>query len=280
MIDFKNLRHTDSSSVTFFDTSSICDNWCIDIVKHIELLPSVEKLCKDWNVPYEVVAKHILDTELRYEVFTYSTTPKFKHSLKVAENALYKVRYVREKGTLVEKRMYKDVYVVENNFISLVLPKLANMIMCRYYGKYCVYEDVIKYEKCEIKKNESLARIIKRFGDDINVGDLIDLVDGKPVCEKSLAYAMYDNCSVLYYHLGTDEIQGKTFERTLYIPRTAIINNDWSIVEDCYVYSIINNDANNMLGSDENNWYSGVQSKSPYWEKYREKIEAIKKLFN
>lgn len=95
----------------------------------------------------------------------------------------------------------------------------------------------------------------------LSVSEFIDLCNGKSICIKKLSYRINDGIyHQLIYPLGYDTIQ-----RNLYIPIDAIINNDWSIVEN---YNVNVDD------------FVCIQKDSPIWELYKDKIDVIKSCFN
>jgi hypothetical protein len=72
-------------------------------------------------------------------------------------------------------------------------------------------------------------------------------------------------------------IHGHKYDISLYIPREAITNDDWSIVENQKMFGIIKPNANELLGKDKNNWFEGLQKDSPYFN--HKEVETIKKRF-
>jgi hypothetical protein len=86
---------------------------------------------------------------------------------------------------------------------------------------------------------------------------------------------------IIFLKLESIDVQRKKFIYHLYIPRKAILEKDWSLIEDCEVYGIIRPNANEELGKDSNNWFNGKQKDSPYWNIYYEKyIKPLKELFD
>ena len=72
-------------------------------------------------------------------------------------------------------------------------------------------------------------------------------------------------------------VQGHKYDMSLSIPREAIIKNDWGLVEDKYVFSIIKPNADSQLGRNPANWFSGKQKDSPYFN--CEEVAKVKSLF-
>ena len=69
--------------------------------------------------------------------------------------------------------------------------------------------------------------------------------------------------------------KGREYEISLYIPRNAIVNNDWSLVENQRMFSIIKPNAETI--TDEKIWFEGLQKDSPYFN--HKEVETIKKKF-
>jgi hypothetical protein len=110
--------------------------------------------------------------------------------------------------------------------------------------------------------------------------DIVELLNSSTYSTeqvKTLAYNIYSDGEDIYYPLPSVMVQGHKYDMSLSIPREAIINNDWSIVEEKYVFSIIKPDADESLGRNPNNWYQGKQKDSPYFN--TDEVAKIKSLF-
>ena len=76
---------------------------------------------------------------------------------------------------------------------------------------------------------------------------------------NKLAYKIYSDGEDIYYPLPSVMVHGHKYEMSLSIPREAIVKNDWSIVEDKFVFSIIKPNADSQLGKNPANWFQGKQ---------------------
>lgn len=274
MIDFGHFKLTDKK-VSFFDSKNIIERFGIDILTEHKLLPSITKLCDSWKVPYEDIAKYILSRRDLYTCLFDYTTNKF--GKKVSENGVYIQKERIFHGNLKIEKIYYDVYICECNYISLMLPKLVEYILEYYYPKFYKTNDVVMYKDIKIEPTMTISELYQNNLDEMLIEDIVKIYNRESVIKKVNIFNIYNDGEVLYYSLEPIIIHGKIYERSLSIPREAIINNDWSIVENCNV-STIKNDANHKLGADLNNFYYGIQKECPYWNNVG--VVNIKELFD
>jgi hypothetical protein len=217
---------------------------------------------------------------LTRELFDYSHIYTTASKL-VYENGVYEEkREWTSKGYNYVKHYY-NVYIVENIFINLMLPKVVAYIIETFYPKFAIYEDVEKYKGINIDKDSFIEDIQHAYaGKKLQVSDLIEIINanGKPIYEKKLIYEIYSQGDILYAHLKHLNIHNRDFDWYLNIPRNAIVNDDWSIVKKYCVHSIIKPNADSLLGDNHDNWFWGFQMDSPYWNE--DKVKEIRKLFS
>ena len=267
MLNLSKFVQSDNyKSVCFFDDSNIVKKWNLNLYECKELLPTIRFFCIDWCVPYEFAISHIIDNGLVYNLFEYTTNPNNGFVKKIATNGVYCVLKKRTPMGVTEKKVYKDVYITESSNLSFVIQSLVVAVLEKYYPKFCVYDYIKKCSNVVIDTTKRMSDVIDELEPyNLSVSEFVDLVNGKSIYTTKLSYRIYDDIyQQLIYNLGYD-----TTQRNLYIPMDAIINNDWSIVE--------NYEVNDVFNEDE---FIGIQKDSPIWDMYKDEIGFIKKLFN
>lgn len=274
MIDYKKFKF--ATKETFYSTTNIVNKHHIDIIKEKNLLPSLVKLCDNWKVLYDDIATYIIKNHLTKDLFDYTSYPN-SHSKLVCENGLYTITRKWGCGGYNEYKTYFNVYVIENPYIHLIFPKLIDYIIKTYYPYFVLTKKVMK-NNIEIKPYETISELSLRSEcRDLTINDLVDIANKKVKYVDELVYNIYSDGDFIYYPLENIIIHGHTYNRSISIPREAIINKNWNLVENQYVSSIIKDGANELLGRDKNNWFSGYQKDSPYWKE--KNIRALRRLF-
>lgn len=266
--------------VKFFDKEQIVKRWNIDLYKEKELLPTITKLCEQWKVEYEKVIKFIIDNHLTRELFDYSHIYTTASKL-VYEDGVYEEKLEWTGTKQIYVKHYYNVYITENRFIHLMLPKMVTYIIETFYPKFAIYEDVEKYKGVNIDKDSFIEDIQHTYAEKkLQVSDLIEIINanGKPIYEKKLIYNIYGEGDILFVHLKHLNIHKRDYDWHLIIPRDAIVNDDWTIVKNYCVHSIIKPNADSLLGDNSDNWFWGFQMDSPYWNE--DKVKEIEKLFS
>lgn len=280
MIYKENIFNT-NRQVTFFDSYNIAKRWNVNLIEEKNLLPSVVKLANDWGVKYEKIIAFIKANNLVRDCFMYSLYGG-EHSRMVAEKGVYSEKRKWSYGTCTIIKTYHNVYIKENTYIHLMFPKIIEHIITTYYPKFAIYEDVPRFDKqINIKPNTSLTEIKREYTEyDLTALDIVKLLNNPNYSTetvKKLKYKIYSDGNLIYYPITSLMIHGHKYDISLYIPREAIINDDWSIVENQKMFSIIKPNANELLGRDKNNWFEGLQKDSPYFN--HKEVETIKKRF-
>ena len=278
MIYNENTKNT-NNKVTFFDSYNIAKRWNVNLLKEKNLLPSVVKLAEDWNVPYVNIIAFIDRNNLLRDCFMYSLWGG-EHSRMVAENGVYTEKRVWSYGTCTIQKTYHNVYIKENSYINLIFPKIIEYIITTYYPKFAIYEDSPRFDKqINIKPYTLIKDIEREYRDcDLTARDIVRLLHNPQYSlekVKKLKYKIYGDGKIIYYPITSVMIHGHIYDILLYIPREAIINDDWSLVENQKMYGIIKPNANELLGKD--NWFEGLQKDSPYFN--HEEVATVKKLF-
>lgn len=280
MIYNENTKNTDNK-VTFFDSHNIAKRWNVNLLMEKNLLPSVVKLANDWGVKYENIIAFIKANNLLKDCFMYSLYGG-EHSRMVAEKGVYSETKKWSYGSYTIIKTYHNVYIRENTYIHLMFPKIIEYIITTYYPKFAIYGDSPRFDKkISIKPNTSIAEIEREYRDcNLTALDIVKLLDNPKYSMESvkrLKYNIYSDGNIIYYPITSFVIHGHKYDISLYIPREAIINDDWSIVENQKMFSIIKPNANELLGKDKNNWFEGLQKDSPYFN--HKEVETIKKRF-
>lgn len=260
-INWDKLKHTDRN-VTFYDSKDIVPKYNIDLFNAQNILPSIVKLAENWRVPYAEIIKFIIANHLERHLFSYN----IYRGLLVGERALYSEQKVWRGGQEIIQKTYYDVYVYENYYISLQLPKIVEWIIFTYYD-YCIWAKLYNpYEGINFKLSDTIHDVDFNYHDkELTIQDILNMCSGKKTIHRKLIYSMYSDCEQIYLPLTSIELYGHKFDISLTIPREAIINRNWDLIENVKVYSIIKPNANEQLGRDKNNWFEGYQKDMPYW---------------
>ena len=280
MIYKENIFNT-NSQVTFFDSYNIVKRWKVNLVNEKNLLPSVVKLANDWGVEYEKIIAFIKANNLLKDCFMYSLYGG-EHSRMVAEKGVYSEKRKWSYGSYTIQKTYYNVYIKENTYIHLMFPKIIEYIITTYYPKFAIYEDIPRFDKqIKIKPNTSIEDIEREYRDcKLTALDIVKLLNNPNYSTetvKKLKYKIYSDSNLIYYPITSLMIHGHKYDISLYIPRDAIVKDDWSLVENQRMFSIIKPNANELLGKDKNNWFEGLQKDSPYFN--HKEVETIKKRF-
>lgn len=280
MIYNENIKNTDKK-VTFFDSHNIANRWEVNLLIEKNLLPSVVKLANDWGVKYASIIAFIKAHNLVKDCFMYSLYGG-EHSRMVAEKGVYTEKRKWSYGSYTIQKTYYNVYIKENTYIHLMFPKIIEYIITTYYPKFAIYEETPRFDKqIKIKPNTSIEDIEREYRDcKLTALDIVKLLDNPNYSVekvKKMKYHIYGDSDVIYYPLTSMLIHGHKYDISLYIPREAIVKDDWSLVENKRIFSIIKPTANELLGKDKDNWFEGLQKDSPYFN--HEDVEKVKKCF-
>lgn len=281
MFNFETMKPT-NRNVTFYDSHNIVKRWGINLYEDKELLPTLVKLADDWKVKYNVIIEFIKKNQLVGELFKYSIYMS-SHTKLVAEKGVYEEKKIWKNGRQIITETYHNVYIKENEYISLIVPKIIEFIIATYYPKFAIYQKVKRFDnKIIIKPNMKIDDICREYrGYNLTANDIVNLLNNPTYANEhvnKLVYNIYGcGADVIYYPLPSVEVHGHKYNMSLVIPREAIVNNDWSVVENYNLSSIIKPNANELLGRDKNNWFSGKQKDNPYWN--CKEMKMLKEIF-
>lgn len=260
MIDYSKLQHT--TSVTFYDTKGLHKKWNIDFKDKKHLIPSIVDLCELWKVPFDEIIDFAVREDIVSEFLEYSTY-KCSCSELVFGRGLYKEIWERDSY----RKVYYDVYVKEHTYIGLTFKKIITHIIKTYYPKFYLFdtEDFPVYEDTPVC---AIPSEYQRF----TLKELYGWMKGQV---EKIRYNIYTSAGIISLPVKSVMFNNHKFPISLCIPSQAITDNDFSLIEDFYVHSIIKPDA--VVGRKEGNFFEGKQKDFPYWDE--PVIQDFKKLF-
>ena len=254
--------------------------------KYKDILRATQSYANEWGVTFEDVIEILNSLNETHNLFRFveveSGTNYYTSARLIAERAGYVTKSEYINGLLTYKKDEYDIYVTENTYAHCALHKCGDHILKKYYS--WLYESDVYRPYADLPdglNEKSSAENLYRAGSlcTLSFGDIKNILDN-PTTYKEYEV---DRCSYRCYtedcfiKLCDITVHGTKYEYSLQIPVKAIVNRDWSLVENCKVYSIIKPTANEKLGHDRNNWFDGLQKFSPYWE--NEKVKEIEKKF-
>lgn len=260
MIDYSNLQHT--TSVKFYDTRNLHKIWNIDFKEKKHVIPSIVELCELWKVPYDEIIDFAEREGIVSDFLEYSTC-KYKSSELVFERGMYKE--ITEDGYI--RKVYYDVYVKQHTHIGLTFKKIITHIIKTYYPKFYLSD----YEDFPIQEDMPICKIPREY-QDYTLKKLYGLINRQV---EKIRYEIYTSADIIFLPVKTIFFNNHSYPISLYIPVKAIVENNFSVIEDCYVHSIIKPDA--VVGREEGNFFEGKQKDFPYWDE--PVIQDFKKLF-
>lgn len=260
MIDYRNLQHT--TSVTFYDTKGLHKKWNIDFKDKKHLIPSIVDLCELWKVPFDEIIDFAVKEDIVSDFLEYSTY-KCSCSELVFGRGLYKEVWERDSY----RKVYFDVYVKEHTYIGLTFKKIITHIIKTYYPKFYLFdtEDFPVYEDTPVC---AIPSEYQRY----TLKELYGWMKGQV---EKIRYNIYTSADIISLPVKSVMFNNHKFSISLCIPSQAITDNDFSLIEDFYVHSIIKPDA--VVGRKEGNFFEGKQKDFPYWDE--PVIQDFKKLF-
>lgn len=251
-------------------------------------LVSFDKLADILHVSKET----IIDITLNVFAFPFKDLFDFviyesDNSILVKKQAVYKTNRVKKGYDWVEQTEYYNVYLKENDYINLILHKVGLYVLGGLFPHIIKNEvfcsEVRRFPKgLEINPNMKVNDMFGLEYQELTAQDIADLINNPNAIndtklETNFHYYAMDK--VVYLRIGKRRVQNYDFEDSIAIPLEALFKNDWKLVEDYYVHSIVKSEANDKMGRDTDNYYNGKQSHCPFW-KDNETVEKLKELFN
>ena len=285
MIDFNTFRHTDRNDKFFFVEEEDIKKYGLNIMELLPKMPFFINLSNDYGIDFKDLY-NIVFLKLHIQVRNVFEYRIYNGISLVKKNGVYRTIWRNNR----QETIYEDVYIYESTHLSVYY---NNIVMTYLKDKFpsifnnpLFNETIRKYPNdIDIKPYYTISDVSHHHNlDDLTMEDIVKLLTN-PNEVNALKVVSKFNCSyyseLIFLKLGSIEVQGKNFEYHLYIPRKAILEKDWSLVEDCEVYSIIKPNANEKMGKDPNNWFNGKQKYAPYWNMYYEQyIKPLKELLD
>lgn len=215
-----------------------------------EMLELIDDLC-------------ILDKHL----FEYTIA---KNDFKVGENLIYITKQVRVGYNYTVKDIYYDVYITSNQFVSLVLNKIAERLILKRFPfflrpPFAKEEKRFKDSIKDFPTNPStLINDLNRsmvFENDLTLDDIVKLCKDKSYANSSVVktrLSVYaDNPNSIYLKVDDDK------DYSLYLTVDSLVNGDWKAVEEHDVFGVCLYDENDNLIKGQ--WFKGKQKDAPYF---------------
>lgn len=288
MIDYSTYKVSIKNNEIFFIDD--LEKFNVTLLDMMKLCPFFKGISETFEVSMEYL--HNLVTEVfhipmrdLFEISIYGTNAL----ILVEEKHCYTEKIIRFNQVI---KTYYNAYLRENQYIGLKFEKFAMQIFKEKYSDFFnnnLYfnEYVRKYPK-ELKihdymKVEDFVHL-NRFHCEINnltLADIVHLLTDENAKDEMIfksCFNFYDKSNQFYLKLGKVKVQGREYEYSFVIPYSFLKTKDWTEIENVNVYSIIKPNANEKLGRDKDNWFSGKQKDSPYWVMYLPIIEQFKEI--
>ena len=247
----------------------------INLYECQDILPTLVSFAKQWNVKFKDIIDIVVSLDLYDKLFMWSPYGCGGRLIHKNGRVWYENKCVN--CILTKVPHYEDMFVREDTYMHLILSKVGEVIISRFYPHFDIR---VNKDICVINKNTYVADIAPKINSKMTIGELADLLKNPnpKIVESQTRYNIYGGLyDTIYLPLRTILVQGREYKYSLYIPIQAIINKDWSLIENCNVCSIIKPNANELLGGDHDNWFSGLQKDAPYFND--ELVNEYKKLF-
>lgn len=285
MIDFNVFKHTDRNDSFFFVEEEDIKKYGLNIMELLPKMPFFINLSKDYGIDFNELY-NIVFLKLHIQVRNIFEYRLHNGILLIKKDGVYRTIWEERR----QKTIYEDVYIYENSYLSVCY----NDIVMTYlkdkfpsiFNNSLFNETIRKYPNdIDIKPYYTISDVSHKHNlDDLTMEDIVKLLTN-PNEVNALKVVSKFKCTyyneLIFLKLGSIEVQRKEFGYHLYIPRKALLEKNWNLVEDCEVFSIIRPNANEKLGKDSNNWFNGKQKDAPYWGMYYEKyIKPLKELLD
>lgn len=214
-----------------------------------EMLELIDDLC-------------ILDKHL----FEYTIA---KNDFKVGENLIYITKQVRVGYNYTITDIYYDVYISSNQFVSLVLNKIAERLILKRFP-FFLRPPFVKEEK---RFNDSIKNFPTNpstlisdlnhsmvFENDLTLDDIVKLCTDKDYSNSSIIktrLTVYCEPNSIYLKVDDDR------DYSLYLTVDSLVNGDWNAIENTEINSLLLYDDNGKLIKGK--WYNGLQKDAPYF---------------
>lgn len=250
------------------------ERYKLDLYNCQDILPTLVRLADVWGITFKDVIDIVKSLELESSLFQWSNFGNSAFLIHKNGRVWYENKYIR--GVITRIPHYENMYVREETYISTIIDKISECILSRFYPHF----DIRANEKiCEITENTFVSDIALKVPKRMTIGYLASLLKtpNAVIVESKTMYKIYGHSDQIYLPIKEINVHGHKYNYCLYIPIQAIVKKDWSLIENCKVFSIIKPNANAKLGADHDNFFSGLQKDAPYFND--ESVEEYKKLF-
>lgn len=282
MVDYNNYKKADGKKSYFFVTD--VEDYGISLYDAVKKLKFFEVVCNRFDVSFDYVFDVVFNKLhiLQRDLFEYNTCHSGNYIALADINAVYTEK--RKNGKLC--KTYYNIYVLEHTYISTMFSEVAHYIMKDKYPT--LMNDVMfKHSERKYPKDLNIRRDMKITDmDKVNLFNDIKNLTIDDIVLLSLFPNKIDDTKLVsdfkFYYIGGNsnendcfflkicdvENNGHKYEISLSIPYKALINKDFSLIEEEYTFSIIKSNGE---------FYSGSQKKFPYWK--HERIQRLKTYF-
>lgn len=244
----------------------------------LKVSPNVLKFCKEYNVTLEeferlVEAYKIEDSEL----FCYTMNSCRESAKLVAERYFYSKERPSAKNKWQGATHYHNLYIIENEFISLRLNMLFGHIMINRFPKLF---QVIESKEPRFKNIKAVEKLLampktKQMTslpyevlneNSLTIEDFVHIIEVGDINVLAKEYVTAHNIS-LYQDEGSIFIplnnQNGEERHSLFLKYQDLVTKDWGEVEKREVFSIpyYDEDGKQILGK----FYRGEQKHAPYF---------------
>lgn len=251
------------------------EKYGINLYECQDILPTLVSFAKQWNVEFKDIIDIVISLDLHDKLFMWSSYGRGSRLIHKNGRVWYEHKWVN--CILTKIPHYEDMFVREDTYMGLILSKVGEVIISRFYPHFDIR---VNKEICVINKDTYVANIAPKINPKMTIGELADLLKNPnpKIIESQTRYNIYGGLyDTIYLPLRKILVQGHEYSYSLYIPIQAIVKKDWSLIENWRVSSIIKPNANELLGNDHDNWFSGLQKDAPYFND--ELVNEYKKLF-
>ena len=233
----------------------------------IENLSRFKKFRDDFKCSTDEILELIDDLcILDRHLFEYTIS---KIDFKVGENLIYTTKLVKQGYNYTTKDIYYDVYITSNQFVSLVLNKIAERLILKRFP-FFLRPPFVKEEK---RFKDSIKNFptnpstlindlnhIMLLENDLTLDDIVKLCKDKSYANSSVVktrLTVYCEPNSIYLKVDDDK------DYSLYLTVDSLVNGDWKAVEEHDVFSVCLYDENDNLIKGQ--WFKGKQKDAPYF---------------
>lgn len=292
MINFDKIKHINYDDSFYFVTDSHIEKYNLNVRELIEKCNFFNELANKFHVTFDKLYSLTIYLQIPIrDLFSFSIYESNSLCL-IASNVLYEDKRVKEGYFDRIKKVYYNVYLTQNEYITLKFSDFAFLILKEQFPK--IFDNPLfkhtekRFDKeipnFGLKTKLKISDISHEYGN-LTINDIVNIVKNYEYVNENIEVSnfafYYHGNDVFYLHLGDCNVQGHTYRISMAIPYKALYDKDFNLVEKHEVFGVIKPNANKKLGKDSNNWYNGEQKNNPHWEiYYKDYIQELKKLIS